>query len=49
MEHGELHRVIINEGMLGLAFEGNMPVLLPAGIYASTSPQFMFKGASIRK
>ena len=48
IQHGQLHMNKIDEGMIGLAFEGNMPVLLPAGTYASTSSQFVFKKASIR-
>jgi hypothetical protein len=42
LEHGSLHRIIVEEGTRGLAWIGNDPILLKAGIYYFVEPLFRF-------
>ncbi len=40
--HQTLHRVIIPQGIRGVALDGDLPVLLAPGIYTRVSPVFKF-------
>ncbi len=45
LKHQTLHRVIIPQGMRGVALDGDIPLLLQPGIYTRVSPTFQFKKA----
>jgi regulator of protease activity HflC (stomatin/prohibitin superfamily) len=42
VSHSTFHRVIVRQGTRGIAWEGNTPLLLEAGIYEWVSPLFEF-------